>query len=29
VQTIWCAALVLAGRAMVLAATRKVVVQGG
>jgi ABC-2 type transport system permease protein len=29
VQTAWCAALVLAGRAMVVAATRKVVVQGG
>ena len=29
VQTVWCAALVLAGRAMVVAATRKVVVQGG
>jgi ABC-2 type transport system permease protein len=29
VQTAWCAALILAGRAMVVAATRKVVVQGG
>jgi ABC-2 type transport system permease protein len=28
-QTIWCAVLILAGRAMVVAATRKVVVQGG
>lgn len=29
VQIVWCAALVLAGRAMVVAATRRVVVQGG
>jgi ABC-2 type transport system permease protein len=29
VQIVWCAALILAGRAMVIAATRKVVVQGG
>ncbi len=29
VQGVWCAALILAGRAMVVAATRKVVVQGG
>ena len=28
-QALWCAALILAGRAMVVAATRKVVVQGG
>jgi len=29
VQTIWCAVLILGGRAIVVAATRKVVVQGG
>lgn len=28
-QAVWCAALILAGRVMVAAATRKVVVQGG
>ena len=28
-QTLWCAALILSGRVMVVAATRKVVVQGG